>query len=244
MRTIYDIIADIASEFPPDRIRSAIAKLHRMPTRGVPSQNAKSAWGSFSGKPLIVEFSNVAAASGLSPDELACALEGGLASATRLMARQKLDILWTGPQTSAVPVRRNEQALCEVVDSAKKSLFIVSYVSCHADKVYDAIRAAIDRGVSVAFLLEASIKNDLDQLFPEASFYRWGNADSAAKSVMHAKCAVADNVMAMITSANLTGKAMEQNMELGVLIKGGRIPKVLKAHFEALVVEKLILEIH
>lgn len=244
MRTIYDIIADIASEFPPDRIRSAIAKLHRMPTRGVPLQNAKAAWGSFADKPLVLEFANAAASSGLSPDELACALEGGLSAVARLLARQRLDILWTGPQTSAVPVRRNEQALCEVIDSAKKSLFIVSYVSCHADKVYDAIRAAIDRGVSVSFLLEASIKNDLDQLFPETDFYQWGNADASVKSVMHAKCVVADNKMAMITSANLTGKAMEHNMELGVLIKGGTVPKVLKAHFEAMVVEKLIAKIH
>lgn len=244
MRSVYEIIAEIATEFSPDRIKSAVGKLHRLPTRAVSSDNAKSVWGTFSGKPLVLEFASAAASSGLSPDELACAVEGGLAASARLMSRQKMDILWTGPETSGVSVRRNEQALCEVVDSAKKSLFIVSYVTCHADKVYQAIRAAIDRGVKVSFLLESSIQNNLEDLFPEAEFYQWGGADDSGKCVMHAKCAVADKKMAMITSANLTGKAMERNMELGVLIKGGSVPKVLHAHFEALAIEKMITKIH
>jgi len=243
MRSIYEIIADIAEEFPPERIRSAIAKLHQLPTQVATSDNAKSAWGSSAEKELVMEFADVAASSGLSPDELACAIEGGLGVAMRLRSTRKLDILWTGPETTAVPVRRNEQALCEVIDSARENLFIVSYVSCHADKVYNAIQLAIARGVKVSFLLEASIENHLDELFPTASFYRWGDGEDAAKNVMHAKCAIADQSMAMITSANLTGKAMERNMELGVLIKGGNAPRALYKHFMALAIEKIITRI-
>ncbi len=42
--------------------------------------------------------------------------------------------------------------------------------------------------------------------------------------VMHAKAAVADSRVAFLTSANLTEAALERNMELGVLIRGGTLP--------------------
>ena len=49
--------------------------------------------------------------------------------------------------------------------------------------------------------------------------------------------------MALITSANLTGKAMEDNMEIGTLIKGGNLPEQLSKHLAALVDEKIIVPI-
>lgn len=42
--------------------------------------------------------------------------------------------------------------------------------------------------------------------------------------LMHAKAAVADSCVAFLTSANLTEAALERNMELGVLIRGGTLP--------------------
>ncbi len=53
---------------------------------------------------------------------------------------------------------------------------------------------------------------------------------------MHAKCAVADRCVAFVTSANLTGAAMTANMELGLVVRGGDVPKRITNHFEALVV--------
>ena len=55
-----------------------------------------------------------------------------------------------------------------------------------------------------------------------------------------AKVAVADKNSCFITSANLTGYAMEKNMEAGVLISGGRIPRLLDDHLRSLVDTKLV----
>ena len=52
---------------------------------------------------------------------------------------------------------------------------------------------------------------------------------------VHAKCAVADDRIAFLTSANLSEAAMERNMELGVLVRGGHLPEELHRHLEALV---------
>jgi phosphatidylserine/phosphatidylglycerophosphate/cardiolipin synthase-like enzyme len=52
---------------------------------------------------------------------------------------------------------------------------------------------------------------------------------------MHAKCAVADRRLAFVTSANLTGAAMTDNMELGLVVRGGDVPKRISNHFDALI---------
>ena len=52
---------------------------------------------------------------------------------------------------------------------------------------------------------------------------------------MHAKCAIADGRIAFVTSANLTGAAMTENMELGLVVRGGDVPRRIAAHFNALI---------
>ena len=44
---------------------------------------------------------------------------------------------------------------------------------------------------------------------------------------LHVKCAVADDAAALISSANLTEYAMNLNMELGLMVKGGDLPSSL-----------------
>jgi phosphatidylserine/phosphatidylglycerophosphate/cardiolipin synthase-like enzyme len=52
---------------------------------------------------------------------------------------------------------------------------------------------------------------------------------------MHAKAAVADCRVAFLSSANLTEAALERNMELGVLIRGGNLPVAIDRLIDALV---------
>ena len=40
---------------------------------------------------------------------------------------------------------------------------------------------------------------------------------------------------ALVTSANLTGAALGENMELGLLVKGGSAPRRLSRHFMGLI---------
>jgi phosphatidylserine/phosphatidylglycerophosphate/cardiolipin synthase-like enzyme len=53
---------------------------------------------------------------------------------------------------------------------------------------------------------------------------------------MHAKAVVADSHVAFLTSANLTEAALERNMELGVLIRGGMLPVSIERLVDALVI--------
>ncbi len=75
-----------------------------------------------------------------------------------------------------------------------------------------------------------------------AKLYAWREkADPFADGrVLHSKVAVADGRMCFITSANLTGHAMEKNMEAGVLMFGDHIPRPLDDHLRSLIDTKVI----
>ena len=57
---------------------------------------------------------------------------------------------------------------------------------------------------------------------------------------MHAKAAFADDKIAFVTSANLTGAAQADNIELGVVIRGGPVPQRLGAHFRTLMANDIL----
>lgn len=81
-------------------------------------------------------------------------------------------------------------------------------------------------------------------ILPLVDVYVWSSEKKSLpgqlSGAVHAKCAVADGEVAFITSANLTSAAMERNMELGVLVKGGELPSELHRHLEALISTKVI----
>ena len=67
------------------------------------------------------------------------------------------------------------------------------------------------------------------------SFYCWPSEQRPAGALLHAKAVIADGRSALITSANLTEHAIDANIEIGVLIKGGPLPERLRAHLISLI---------
>jgi cardiolipin synthase A/B len=161
---------------------------------------------------------------------------------------QQVSVVWTGPASYEVPVRATSAVLAEVIEEARKSLVIVSFAAYKVAAVVEALRAAADRGVDVRLILESVVESkgklthDAKEAFEilggVVSFYVWPAelrvSQGGGHASMHAKCAVADRRTAFVTSANLTGSAMTDNMELGLVVRGGDVPKRIANHFEAL----------
>ncbi|HQT80795.1 MAG TPA: phospholipase D-like domain-containing protein [Ferrovaceae bacterium] len=115
-----------------------------------------------------------------------------------------------------------------------------------------ALNEASNRGVSISMLLESSmghggsinidIIGKMRTLVPPAQLFAWQDkTELFIDGRMYAKVAIADGVVCFITGANLTGHAMEKNMEAGVLlISGGRIPQLLDQHLCSLIDTKVI----
>ena len=114
-----------------------------------------------------------------------------------------------------------------------------------------ALARAATRGVKMSMLLEASDAHGGNISFdaigkmkvalPTARIFSWKDKTSEfVGGSIHAKIAVTDEHCCFLSSANLTGYATERNMEAGVLIKGGAIPRTLHRHIEALVTTDVI----
>jgi cardiolipin synthase len=66
---------------------------------------------------------------------------------------------------------------------------------------------------------------------------------AAGRASLHAKAAIADDHTALVTSANLTGHGINENMELGLLVRGGPVPPRLAAHFGQLMTDRVLEQV-
>jgi len=254
MDDLLAVIAELGLELHPERISTVASKIEKL---GSVEQFAltRSNFGPNVDKKLVGRLERAWRNNkDTSPSEVASALRGASAAAILKENRGAVELVWTGPSTGQVPIRHTEQVLCEVIEVAKRRLFLVSFVAYEVDSIIQALGGAIGRQVQIDVLLESSDKHGgrvtYDSVkamkcnFPSIDVYVWSSDRKSLPGQLsgsvHAKCAVADGELAFITSANLTSSAMERNMELGVLVKGGELPFELHRHLEALISTKVI----
>ena len=172
---------------------------------------------------------------------IALALRSAAETAGRLRSEQDVSVVWTGPDTSAVPIRQTREVLIDVIRSAKESLYIVSFAAYKVQDIVGEIAAACDRGVLVRLVLETSKEDGgnvgldpaiaFDDILDQVEIFRWDPSKRPEGASMHVKAAIADGHTAFVTSANFTGSAVKINMELGILVEGGDVPHRLSEHF-------------
>ncbi len=250
MKALSEAVAHIAMEVHPDRIDAICSAL------GV-SQNAnifgavRSGLGAAFSPRLMHAFETALNANPhVTSGELSAMFRASSTTAALAAGASSVELVWTGPGTGMVPVRHTEQVLTGLITEARDRLFVVSFVAYHVGAVIDALQKAVDRGVLVSVLFERSKEHGgnvtvdsiamLKQCLPRAQLYEWdkSSSDTSQTASVHAKCAVADGAVAFVTSANLSEAAMERNMELGVLLRGGQVPRLLDRHLDALVTTK------
>jgi phosphatidylserine/phosphatidylglycerophosphate/cardiolipin synthase-like enzyme len=155
--------------------------------------------------------------------------------------RQRVSLVWTGPDTPVITTRRTDQALLQLVNASSQRLVVVSFAVYRATAVAQALGAASDRGVRVELVLEPDQANALGRhVMAQAAVYVWPEElrprnETGGRGVVHAKCAVADGKALLVSSANLTESALTLNMELGLLVEGGEVPRRVQEHLDALV---------
>lgn len=165
--------------------------------------------------------------------------------------RQRLELVWTGPDSRVIPLRRTDQSLLQLIDAAQEQLHIVSFAVYKIEAIGQAIVDVARRGVSVSIYLETPnasqgrVSFDTigalgDEVVQSAQLYVWPleerlRAADGRYGSLHAKVAVADGQTMLVSSANLTDYAMTLNMELGLLVHGGPLPGQVETHLKRLV---------
>jgi phosphatidylserine/phosphatidylglycerophosphate/cardiolipin synthase-like enzyme len=185
---------------------------------------------------------------------LALALEAVRLSAER-RAEPTVSLVVTGPTTQEVPTGTIFSALKEVIRAAEVRLIIVTFAAYKIGDLIEELAASVDRGVEVSLILETDkagggtlafdARKAFSDLKGKARFYVWPPEKrpetDGGKGSMHAKAAIADDLVALVTSANLTDRAVSDNLELGVLIRGGDVPRRLAAHFSELIATETLI---
>jgi len=246
MQALLDAVVDLVALVSPAKVRSIASAL-----RGLSSPDSAPNANTLADTPaaraavtrVVGEWSQQELTSG---DEVAGMLLGASEARLRVERELSVELVWTGPTTRFVPTRRTEQVLLDLIRSASADLFLVSFVAYDVPSVAAAMNAASNRGVRVRVLLEASTSHGgsltvdpaatMRSHVPSALIFTWKEKpEPFVDGKVHAKVAVVDGARAFVTSANLTGYALEKNMEAGVLIHGGPVPKTLRDHLDALI---------
>lgn len=173
------------------------------------------------------------------------------------------DLVWSGGTVPGVHARKTRQVFDELVDHAERSLWISSYTYWDGSQAFAKLAARMDAtpDLDVKLLLniqrgkgDSSTADELASAFAATLWKHWpGNRrpevfydpralkDGTEKAVLHAKAVVADDEAAFITSANLTEKAFDENIEVGLLTRDRTVALALARHFSVLI-ERGILE--
>ena len=168
---------------------------------------------------------------------------------------EKIELVWSGPGLSNIPIRLTEQVILDLIKNAKESLFIASFAVYKARNVMNEMEKAIDKGVKLTFLLETPESshhkiniNPIDvipkKIIQNSKILIWTYNNRKIDGddqigTLHGKFIIQDDQRAFISSANLTESAFERNIELGVLIKERNLVKLLRSHIAELIKENV-----
>jgi len=163
--------------------------------------------------------------------------------------RQKLDVVWTGPESPVTTTRLTSTVVTQLIDSAQEDLLLVSFATQAEPSIKAALQRACARGVVLTMLLENPSDNPryTTRVDPfvriRARRLSWPAQNRPRGASIHAKIIVVDRRSALIGSANLTGHALERNLECGILLTGGTQPARIADHIIGLVnVGHLVVE--
>src|SRR5262249_35573086 len=147
--------------------------------------------------------------------------------------RETIDLVWTGPDSKVISLRRTDQALLQLINEASARLTIVSFAVYRAEAIIQAIGDAARRGIAITICIETpgasegkiaydALKALGSDVIERARIFTWPldqrpRSPDGRHGSLHAKVAVADGKITLISSANLTEYAMNLNMELGIL---------------------------
>lgn len=141
----------------------------------------------------------------------------------------------------------------------KERITLISFAVYRIPNAAKALVKAANRGVQLTVIVETpdqiegegeySIIKALGQEVAAcSSVYFWPKykrqaSEGGKPGILHVKCAVADGEWLFLSSANLARQAFTVNMELGMLVRGGTMPKRVEEQFRRLLATGVLLKV-
>ena len=173
-------------------------------------------------------------------------------------------LVWSGPKASAeLDTRRVYE---DLFTSAKRSLWVVSYAYRDGPHVFGKLAKRLDAtpGLEVTLILNIQRrktekkhrikkvvgrfahrfwKKDWPSQNRPLVYYDRRSVNKQLLGQLHAKLVVADEEHVFITSANLTCRAWDDNVELGLLVRDRALAASVIAHLQELIDTRILWEL-
>ena len=170
---------------------------------------------------------------------------------------QKPDLVWSGPEVTGLHARDTRRVYDELFASARRTLWAVSYAYFDGPRVFDRLARRMEAvpELKVTLLLnihrgqrdtsssEHLVRRFADQFWERdwpgevrpSVFYDPRSVDPEVRGVLHAKAVVADEESVFVTSANFTAAALDDNIELGLLVRHRPLALSVVRHLQGLI---------
>lgn len=235
---LCDVLVGMAEDAPPGE-RASLLAIVASPGARLRISGLIQAWD---------------AAPTVSSTSLAWALRAASDADERRRHEQTIELVWTGPSPEGTVLRRTDQVLLDLIRSARHTLHIMTFAAYKIPILNEAMLEAARSGVEITLIFETADAGKVsfaatravgEELEALCNIYIWPPEerpkDTAGRfGALHAKCAVADANAALISSANLTEYALALNMEMGLLVRGGELPRQVVTHLRQLI-ENIVL---
>lgn len=180
-------------------------------------------------------------------------------------AGEETQLVWSGPEVNAEQDTRRVYE--DLFTSAKRSLWVVSYAYRNGRHVFGKLAKHLDAtpGLQITLILNIERWRQREKKHRNKkvvgrfadSFWKKGwpgrtrprvyydhrSVDKRLRGQLHAKLVVADEERVFITSANLTRRAWDDNIELGVLVRDADLAGSVIAHLRELIDARVLREL-
>jgi phosphatidylserine/phosphatidylglycerophosphate/cardiolipin synthase-like enzyme len=205
---------------------------------------------------------------GFSASQLADVLD--LLRQGRELARKnepKLDLVWTGPDPEKFVDRDAAVVVMDLFQTVQRTLILSTFVIYNGVDLFAPLHQRMVEmpNLEVSLFVDIPRPHDdsrtaavlLNEFMAEFRHKHWPwdpmpevyfdprslSTDKAAQATLHAKVVVADGHTTLITSANLTHRGQNRNIEAGVRIESPAFARTVSQQFYGLIEEGLVQRI-
>lgn len=237
MTSLADAVVSVVAELGDGHVNSLASAFRCCPEWSPASAAFVRASLPAGHRPHVDGLIDAWSSSGATGPAVSLALETALAL-KRALASERVEVVVTGPDSPAAPVRLTSQVVRQLIDSAQQRVTLVSYAAYSMPTIIAALDAAVARGVQVDLILESPERLDGGggaHAYAKYRVFHWPiDQRDPPDAKLHAKAIIVDSRDVLLTSANMTNAAYDKNIELGVLCRGGGTAARVQRHFDGL----------
>ena len=198
-------------------------------------------------------------AAGFTPMTLAVMLESMLAMRhAETRGGEPFDLVISGPDVAGLSVLDTASVMHSLIEGASSRIEIIGYAFHNGAVLFERLAARMEAMPTLEVVLmldiarprhDTSLDSEIVRRFARQFWEKqwpwqprpqlWHDPrsllpDALRRSALHAKCIIADNAAALITSANFTEAAQQRNIEAGILLRHPPAVARLAAYFAGL----------